>query len=308
MPDNPKSRSIFTDWIHSIRRLHMFKLIYCAAVLILTLVRTCADTPAQQSATIENKPRPAWLKPVYHEAVMIEDSDCTEKDGTYLIDRAVDFHPDSMAVFFVAARLPRELFENAEGFYPELREFILVMPDYEAYEQVAKDAEKQGITLEPAVSNYYYYVKREDGKATVDRYHLTGEGQPQLHYAVPKIPKDKILVYRTESYGSVCCPKDGRRVLEAADASFIRQYEQQHGVQIKGSFRQINGKEGEHNNYYTLSGLNRRQRLDFLLAKNRQWQFEGKTLLPTSGKQIITPALVQIETEGIRKLEPIAYR
>ena len=283
----------------------MLKLFYCAAVLVLGLTKMCSTgNPATSS---ENKPRPGWLQLAYSDAVLIEAENSSELDGTYLINQPVDFNPDSLAVFFVMAKLPPELFKNSDEFYPELKEFILIVPDFEFYNRLAEESSKRGITAEPATTNYYYHVKRADGQVMVDSYHISGEGHPQLKYRDPMVPKNKIVVYRTESYGSVCCPKDERRILEEHDAPFIRQYEQQHGVKIEGSYRQVNGKEGEHNNYYTLQGLDMSQQLAFLVAKNKQWQLEGKTLIPTTGLHVITPALIPLETEGIRKLQPITY-
>lgn len=284
----------------------MLKIFYCATMLFMGLAKTCSQGNGTVPRT-ENKPKPTWLKSVYNDAVMIEGTNSKEQDGVYLIDQPVYFHVDSMPVFFITAKFPQEWLNTMNDFYPELNEFTVIVPDYEFYDKVAKDASDQGITLEPTTTNYYYYFKREDGKLTVDSYHISGE-QPVLNYVIPQIPKDKIVVYRTESYGSVCCPKDERRILEEQDAPFIRQYEQQNALKIQGSYRQINGKEGEHNNYYTLKGLNTNQRLEFLIAKNKQWQFEGKTLIPLTGKHIITPEVISVETEGIRKMQPISYQ
>ena len=41
-----------------------------------------------------------------------------------------------------------------------------------------------------------------------DSIRISGDGHPQINYAVPKIGRDLLVVYREESYGSLCCPKD----------------------------------------------------------------------------------------------------
>lgn len=283
----------------------MFKLLYYASFLIMGVISTCSNNKNMTQISA-NKPRPDWLKSVYYNAVMIEERHCSMLDDTYLIDLPIHFHPDSAVIFFVSAKLPIEFFRNINEFYPELTTFTVVIPDHDFYDKIAKDANKQGLTLEPVTTNYYYHITRQEDKVIVDQYHLSGE-QPKLNYVTPKISKNNLVVYRTESYGSICCPKDGKRILEKDDENFVRNYEMLHGVNIVGSYRQINGKEGEHSNYYTLQKLGISERLAFLVAKNKQWQYDGKTLIPLVGQHIITPEIVPLVTEGIRKMEPISY-
>lgn len=283
----------------------MFKVLCYISFLIMSVNSTCSSNKTTKPLA-EGKPRPDWLKSVYQNTVMIDESNCSMLDGTYLIDQPIYFHPDSSVIFFVSAKLPAEFFRNVDEFYPELKTFTLAIPDHDYYEQVAIDASKKGIVLEPVPTNYYYHITRQDDQVIIDQYHLSGE-QPKLNYVTPKIFKNNLVVYRTESYGSICCPKDEKRILEKEDEDFVRNYEIEHGVRILGNYRQINGKEGEHHNYYTLKNLDIHQRVAFLVAKNKQWQYNGNTLIPLIGPHTITPQVIPLVTEGIRKIEPISY-
>lgn len=69
-----------------------------------------------------------------------------------------------------------------------------------------------------------------------------------------------LKVYYADSYGSVCCPRDPKWDRKQDDTSFIKEYERNNKVKIKDTYRQNNGKEGEHAIYYTLSGLTSLQR------------------------------------------------
>jgi hypothetical protein len=257
---------------------------------------------------VENRPRPEWLLHEYKDALMIEPFNTVEQDGFFLIDQPIDFADGITPVFFLNKAIPLELFKNSQAFYPELKEFILVVPDWEYYQKVADDAQKDGITIEPTTSNYYYHFSRTNGQLKVDDYYIKGEEQPILDYKIPVISKtENLIVYREEQYGSVCCPKDEKHSLATLDADFVKNYEVQHQVTISGTYRQTTGKEGEHVNYYTLQGMSSAERLAFLLSKNRQWQLKGSGIFNPDEKRIITPKVVPMANAGFTKMQLVAY-
>ena len=267
---------------------------------------SCTYNKAQVES--DNRIRPAWLLNEYKNAVMIEPFNTVEQDGFFLIDQPIDFVDSVTPVFFLNKAIPLELFKNSDAFYPQLKEFILVVPDWEYYQKVAEDAQNDGIAIEPTTSNRYYRFTRTDGQLNVDDYYIKGEEQPVLDYTISHVSKKaNLIVYWQEQYGSGCCPMDGKHTLSSKDRAFVKNHEMQQKVIIAGTYAQVNGKEGGHINYYTLQGMTSAQRLTFLLAKNKHCQQDGKCLFNPTEKRLITPKVVPFSTEGRMKMQLIKY-
>lgn len=244
---------------------------------------------------------PLWWRAELNNVQMIGSELVASEDGHYLIDLPLLEQPDSLYSFFLQAHVPLSLFTDTDAFYPAIKRFIMIVPDWAFYDRVAKDAQKNGIVLEPATTNTYYYIDRTGGQVSVDSVHCSGDGHPQLNYGKAETPRNTLRVYRTESYGSVCCPKDPNWALAPLDAAFISSYEKANNVRIRGTYKQLAGKEGEYNTYYTLTGMSVEQRLHFLLAKQAQWRLDKSVELPAG--QLFTPQLLPQEGEGMRKMQ-----
>ncbi|CAM3668684.1 hypothetical protein ELOC111193_15850 [Elizabethkingia occulta] len=268
-------------------------------IFILITCVSCKQMPAQ-SATVS--PPPNWLAKSYKNVIMIEGEDMVKLGENYLVDIPVQEKPDSVYVFFLNADIPVERLKKPNSFYPFINEFILIVPDRKYYKIIAEEAYKQGIIIEPLVTNNYYHITRNGGEVKTDSTHISGNGQPQISYAEPEVPKDMLQVYYTDSYGSVCCPRDPKWDSKQDDASFIKEYEQNKKVKIRDTYSQNNGKEGEHAVYYTLSGLTSLQRLGFILEKESQRIKNRETKDIQFSAQLFTPHLVKIEKEGFRKM------
>ncbi|MCL1668140.1 hypothetical protein M2T82_08715 [Elizabethkingia ursingii] len=266
---------------------------------ILLACTSCKQVPVQ-SATVSHTPQ--WLAKSYEHVVMIKDNHIAKLGINYLVDIPIQEKPDSVYVFFLDADIPLERLKKPNSFYPFINEFIIIIPDREYYHRVAEDASKKGIQLEPVETNNYYHITRNSGEIKVDSLHISGNSNPKINFIIPDTPKDMLQVYYTDSYGSVCCPRDPKWDSEQDDASFIKEYEQNKKVKISDTYRQNNGKEGEHAIYYTLSGLTSLQRLDFILEKISQRVVNKETKDIQFSARIFTPHFVKIEKEGFRKM------
>ncbi len=269
--------------------------------ILITWV-SCKQIPVQ-SAT--GSPPPNWLGKSYKNVIMIEDEHMVKLGENYLVDIPVQEKPDSVYVFFLNADIPVERLKKPNSFYPFINEFILIVPDRKYYKIIAEEASKQGIIIEPLVTNNYYHITRNGGEVKTDSTHISGNGHPQIIYAEPEVPKDMLQVYYTDSYGSVCCPRDPKWDSKQDDASFIKEYEQNKKVKIGDTYSQNNGKEGEHSIYYTLSGLTSLQRLNFILEKDYQRIVNKETKDIQFSARIFTPHFVKIEKDGFRKMTKI---
>lgn len=80
-----------------------------------------------------------------------------------------------------------------------------------------------------------------------------------------------------------------------------KEYERNNKVKIKDTYRQNNGKEGEHAIYYTLSGLTSLQRLCFMLEKRSEEIANKEKKDLVFAPQIFTPHLVKLKKKGFGK-------
>jgi len=255
--------------------------------------------------TPNNTAESTFLDSLYKGVIEIKEEGVARIGDNYLIDILIDEDPNKKHVFFVSAHLPVGLFKNPDGFYPALQEFILVVPDWNFYQKIAEDATKSGIILEPAVTNNYYHIRRTGEEVLIDSIHISGDRHPKLEFTDPPNPKDMLTIYRSESYGSVCCPKDPRWDIVDREVPFIKDFEDRNKYKIKGIYRQNNGKEGEHIRYYTLPGLTSLQRLQFILEKQSQWIVNEESQNMILSPKLFTPQLIRIVKEGFTKMTEV---
>lgn len=278
----------------------------CILVLMSLMATTC-DSPGEPrrsegAGSLDMPSKAPWLKDKYNHVVEIATRHVARLGEDILIDIPLAAHPDSGLVFFLNAAVPVERLAKYEGFYPEVKEMTVVVPDWEFYDRLAADATRKGIALEPAITNLYYHIFREEGKVKVDSIRISGNGHPELEFQKPVTPKEMLVVYRTESYGSVCCPRDPRWNIEDDGAGFIKAFEQRNKVQISATYRQNNGREGEHTIFYTLPKLTTQQRLSFILEKRSQWIVNKATQEIAFQPQVFTPQLVPVIKNGFNKM------
>ncbi|MDR0262628.1 MAG: hypothetical protein LBJ04_05320 [Sphingobacterium sp.] len=274
---------------------------YLLVILPVTALSCKSKITAQQPSTpiaLVDTVKPDWYRENYGQVVMIDDNLVVKKNGSYLIDLPLRIVPDSTYVFFLSARIPVELFKKSNEFYPDLQHFVLIVPDWKFYDEIAKEASKQGMCIEPATTNFYYSIKREDGVVRVDSIRRSGDDNPGFDFVKPASPKNMLTVYRKESYGSVCCPRDPKWDMVDKDDSFLFGFEQTNHLKVtRGRYVQMEGKEGEKSIYYTLPGLQPTQRLEFLAAKYAQ----TKPLIP----QLFAPQMVLFVSEGFNKMKEL---
>ncbi len=75
---------------------------------------------------------------------------------------------------------------------------------------------------------------------------------------------EKTLIHYSESYGSVCCPKDPKR--DNPIKKYIQGFEKQNNVQIN-TYYIIQGREGEATYYVNLDNLNKKQQYRFIMER-----------------------------------------
>ncbi|WP_312362765.1 hypothetical protein [Sphingobacterium sp.] len=279
-------------------------------IILSMMASSCkSKITAQQPSTpiaLVDTVKPDWYRENYGQVVMIDDDLVVKKNDSYLIDLPLQILPDSTYIFFLNARIPVELFKKANEFYPDLQKFVLIVPDRAFYDRIAEQASKQGMCIEPTTTNFYYYMNRQDGVVRVDSIRRSGDDNPVFDFFKPVSPKNMLTVYRKESYGSVCCPRDPKWDTAHEAESFLRDFERRHYLNItRGRYVQMEGKEGEKSIYYTLPGLSSVQRLDFLANVYAQWTSPKDNRETPILSQLFAPQLVPMVTEGFNKMKEL---
>lgn len=282
---------------------------YLLIILPMMAFSCRSKITAQQSSTsiaLVDTVKPDWYRENYGQVVMIDDDLAVKKNGSYLVDLPLQIVPDSTYVFFLSARIPVELFKKSNEFYPDLQHFVLIVPDWKFYDEIAKEASKKGMCIEPATTNFYYSIKREGGAVRVDSIRRSGDDNPGFDFVKPVSLKNMLTVYRKESYGSVCCPRDPKWDLADEDESFLYDFEQHNHLKVtKGRYVQMEGKEGEKSIYYTLPRLASIQRLEFLTAKYARWIANRNVQTPPFIPQLFAPQMVPFVSEGFNKMKEL---
>ncbi|MGE8429363.1 MAG: hypothetical protein ACN6O7_15885 [Sphingobacterium sp.] len=287
-------------------RKNMWYLLIILPMMALSCKSKIAAHQSLSPYSLADTAKPDWYREYYGQVVMIDNDFVTQKDGNYLVDLPLQIVPDSTYVFFLSTKIPVELLKKSNEFYPDLQHFVLIVPDWKFYGEVAEEASKNGMCIEPATTNFYYSIKREDGTVKVDSLRLSGLDNPRLDFVKPISSKGMLTIYRRESYGSVCCPRDPKWDNADKDELFLRDFEHRSHLKVtKGRYVQMEGKEGEKSIYYTLPGLSSAQRLEFLADKYAQWSVNRDTGARTIIPQLFAPQIIPMVTEGFNKMKEL---
>lgn len=278
---------------------------YVSCACIIFIYTSCKDTPAQSvvkavhtidmlSYHVPDSIRPVWLAETYHHVIPVEQKHIAKLSGNYLLDIPLSEKSDATYVFYMHEKIPISLFRNPLSFYPSIRQFILIIPE-NRYDQDIFGTFGTSIYTEPPTAHYYYRIIRNADKIQIDSAYLTSGAEPKITYTKPLVPAEMTAVYRRESYGSRCCPKDPMWDIIGEYPVFIEQFEKKYKVKITGTYSQMEGLEGEHTNLYTLPDLTTEQRLRFIVEKRAQWIDKREEVKLKFEPQIFTPELIAIQ-------------
>jgi len=236
---------------------------------------------------------------IFNNVILIEKEDVIQKNGDYLINVITDVGTHKNPVIFDDSRLPLSFFMDTL-FKPN--PFVLIKPDWKFYEKISRQANRNGVVLEPITRNVFYQVEYANNEQKVDSIIISGD-QPKINF-VPKLRSSNtnksIVVYHTEGFGSRCCPKDPKWEVENRLHEFITDFENKNNITIGDVYKEIRGKESEHILYFTLSTLDMQQKLLFLQEIQSCYFPIKKTKDIKIDSQIFTPFLVR--KEGLRLL------
>lgn len=224
--------------------------------------------------------------------IRIENKDVAMIGNNILIDIPLKREKQNVRVFYNDTSIPSHVFFNSPSFFPELDEFIVIAPDSEYYLSVAQNA-GSGDCAKPITTSKLFHIKRANGKIKADSIRIQGNDQFKLNFATsPLLDGDTIKVYYIFCCGSVCCPPDPKWILHIDQKQFITQFENQHDVKIRNTYRQTTGKEGEHCIYFTLGGLSPILKLQFIIDYQYYTALDKKAEKEKNTTQIFVPQII----------------
>ncbi|GIJ94671.1 hypothetical protein [Capnocytophaga stomatis] len=168
-------------------------------------------------------------------------------------------------VIFVVPNIP---FKRLQHIYPEFSEIILITPNYELYKKMSPS---RG---EPSASSVLYHIQRDKGVVEIDSL-VIKHGFPEMNYYENPLEGDytEDFEYHQQEKGKIKVFYQDKDFLEPENEVIplkesIAEYEKKFNKKIH--YHQTYHKEHRFfENYYTLEGLTKEEKLTFIL--HRKW-------------------------------------
>lgn len=196
-----------------------------------------------------------------------------------LVDVAI---PPSVATPVVSI-LPEISPENFKNLFPEFQRIIFITPNHNL------NSQKEGKKGEPPVSSIVYEQHRANQLKTNKR--VIEEGYPDMDYNETDWSKHQekgyIKVYYTERFDSNFKDIHGNSLRQ-----IVKDFEKKIGKKIH-YYQKNTDKKGEKTIYYTLDGLSKKEKLEFILERKLVELNPKKQELKSFPQQIFTPYWVK---------------
>ena len=226
---------------------------------------------------------------VFNDVISINHTDVTTDGTFFLVNLPITSQKKPLIIYNYDERIPTRLFFNRNTFLAQQDELILITTDWQYYRNIKKNQEiRPGLKLDPVIQNKIYHIKRNGENSMVDSLTIIRDNPSRpviINYKKPELEAQEEIVYYIDCYGSTCCPKSKSWDFYDKKNELFKNFNQENQVNIHhNSYKKINGKEGEHCMYYTLSDLSEQQRFNFI----KQFIFSNKTISP----HIILPNII----------------
>ena len=226
---------------------------------------------------------------VFTDVIEITDSDFVTNGEDFLFTKPIP-PATKIPVVFVSAPIPLNLLSTI---YPQFSSVIVITPNWTYYDEVFKNQPEAGCA-EPSASSVIYEFKREGGKVMKDSI-VNASGFPEMKYSNPYQLKNKEqVIYFSEIYGSVCCPRDPQWDNPQTREEFVKYFEGENKVKIAGTYVNPQGDEGEAEFYYTLPNLTNQLRLKFIKERKYSRILNKEAKKIASVPRIYTPIILEI--------------
>jgi len=227
---------------------------------------------------------------VFTDVIEITDRDLVTNGRDYLFTKSIP-KETKIPVVFISAAVPINLLSTI---YPEFKSIIVITPNWTYYNE-ALQSQPGGVCAEPSASSVIYEFKRENGKVMKDSI-VNLSGFPEMKYGKNHQLKTKErLIYFSEIYGSVCCPKDPQWDNSQTREEFVKRFESDNQIKIGGTYINPQGDEGEAEFYYSLVQLSNNLRLKFIKERTYSRILNKETKKIKNLPGIYTPFILHID-------------
>src|SRR5690554_5636518 len=227
-------------------------------ILTLTILLFCLNNLFAQ--TIRDS--------VFNNVVLIKNTNVSTNGFHFLIDIPIKPQKDPIVIFNDDFRIPAKLFFSRSSFLWEQNELILIMPDWQYYNNIEETERKNpGLKLHPYRQNKVYHIQRNNTKPQIDSLSIRMDDPRKpitINFNNPELKENEVKYFFKECYGSTCCPKDENWDFKQENDKIKDNFNKKENVNIyKNVYRQVLGRESEHCDYYTLSDLTNEQKIAF---------------------------------------------
>lgn len=239
---------------------------------------------------------------VFNNVILIKNTDVSTNGFHFLIDIPIKPQKDPIVIFNDDFRIPAKLFFSRSSFLSEQNEIILITPDWEFRKEIIEEQKRTGLHIK-ASRDKIYHIKRNGSGNQVDSLSvvLQGINNPiKINFKNPELKENEVKYFFKECYGSTCCPENPSWKFEKERKETKNNFNIEHKVNVyKNAYREIKGKEGEHCDYYTLSDLTSKQKIEFLFPPISYTETED---VAQGFFVIILPSV--INTENMESINP----
>lgn len=235
---------------------------------ILVAVFICIVSQSSFSQTIRDK--------VFNDVFVIDENN-SAGTSDFILNFPLEITPGKPLVIYNSnPNLPNKLFLKTDflrHFLLKVSNFQLITTNTAALKNIQTEMDGGKGCSKPLGPTYFLYqATLLNKRLVIDSLCIkpTEKNQPIINIRKKQaIPKNQILVYYTDAWGSICCPKDpkwsSRKVItedrkeKLSDFSF---------KDAKTYFRNM-GEEGEYSIYFTLNNFTLSDKLKFILLMNK---------------------------------------
>ncbi len=236
---------------------------------------------------------------VFNNVILIKDTDVSTNGCHFLIDIPIKPKKEPIVVFNKDFRISTKLFFSRNSFLYGQNEIILITPDWEFLKKIEEEERKFGIEIK-AYRNKIYHIKRSGSEYEIDSSIIAlndPRGSIKINFKKPELNENEEKYFFRECYGHY--PKDSNIELQRERNVIKNNFNKKHHVNVyKNTYRQIMSEEGEYCeycDYYTLSDLTNKQKIEFLFPSKPYTETDD---ISQGYCVIILPSVINTEKMG----------
>lgn len=235
---------------------------------ILIAVFICIASQSLFSQTIRDR--------VFNDVIVIDENNSAGRSN-FILNFPLEIIPKKpLIIYNNNPNFPNKLFLKTEflrHFLLKVNSFQLISDDTALRKKQYAEMEKgKGCTKPQGPAYFLYQATILNKKIVLDSLYIepTDKEQPVLNFRKKQaIPENQILVYYTDAWGSVCCPKDPKWSSKKVITDDRKEILTGFSFKNAKTYLRNMGDEGEYSLYFTLDNFTLADKLKFILLMNK---------------------------------------